>query len=115
MRPRTVALYAVLVLLFTTSAHASGDPAVLYWMAAGGLTQAALLLLVLVARRFRAARAPSATAYLLYLVILWSWIWNSSQSPTLLGLALVAFPLLSVGTLLWILSAVAGAREESSH
>ena len=97
--------------LFATSAHASGDPAVLYWMAAGALIQVVLLAFVLIARKFQPTRWPMAAAYVLHLVVLWNWVLNSSQSLSLLGTALVIFPLVAVGVLMWMLAAFRSARE----
>lgn len=103
----------MVTVLYASGAYASGDPMVLYWMVAGGLTQVTLLLYILMARKFRVARSPATAAYVLYLVLLWTWIWNSTQSPTYLGIALVVLPLLAVGVLSWVIFAVASARERS--
>lgn len=109
-RAKGCALCACLLLLYTTGAHASGDPIVIYWAAGAGLVQIALFVFVLAARAFGAARLPAVAAYVLNLIVLWSWVWQSRQSSTLLGIGLVIFPCLVVAVLYWMLSTVASRR-----
>jgi uncharacterized membrane protein len=105
MRPRPVyALCGCLLLLQATRAHASGDPIVIYVTAGGGIAQVALLVFILAARAFRSARFPAVAAYLLYLVVLWAWAWQSKQSAMMLGAGLVVLPCLIIGALLWMLA-----------
>jgi hypothetical protein len=100
---------ACLLLLVASPAHASGDPIVIYVVAGGGLAQLALVVFMLTARAFRSVRLPALATYLLYLVVLWAWVWNSRQSATTLGAGLIVLPCLVVGTLLWLL-VTAGRR-----
>lgn len=106
-RAKTCALCACLLVLYATGAHASGDPIVIYLTAGAGLVQLALLIFLLVAQAFRVARLPAVAAYLLYLVVLWSWVWQSRQSSTLLGIGLTVLPCLAVAVLIWMLSTAA--------
>lgn len=110
MRAKVCAPCACLLLLHATGAHASGDPIVIYWASGAGVVQIALLVFVFAARAFGAARLPAVAAYVLNLIILWSWVWQSRQSSTLLGIGLLVFPCLVVGVLYWMLSAAASRR-----
>ncbi len=106
-RAKGHALCACVLLLYATGAHASGDPIVIYWISGAALVQVALLAFVLAARAFGAARLPTVAAYVLNLIVLWNWVWQSRQSSTLLGIGLLVFPSLVVAVLYWMLSTVA--------
>lgn len=107
MKARLVSvLYGCFLLLQGTAAHASGDPIVIYLAAGGGIVQVTLLVFIFIAQSFRAARAPTVAAYLLYLVVVWAWVWQSRQSATMLGASLVVLPSLIVAALLWMASAI---------
>jgi hypothetical protein len=111
MKLRASALYVMAALLYVTEAHASGEPAVIYWVAGGGLAQVVVLIFLVTSPRFRATRFPAITGYALYLHVLWSWVWNSSQSPTLLGSALVLLPVLAVCVLVWMVSSATASED----
>lgn len=82
-------------------AHASGDPMVVYYAAAGGVVQVGILGFLFATKKFRGVRIQAFVAYALNIIPLWGWVWNSSQSPHLLGGALVVMPVLSLAILLW--------------
>ena len=100
------------LLLYANRSYASGDPIVMYWAAGGVLLQLALLIFVLAGRVFSVARLAVLTAYVLYLILLWSWVWQSSQSSTFLGLALIVIPCLVIAALFWILTSAATRKDK---
>lgn len=112
---RAVAIlwWTALLLAYADLAHASGDPGVIYWAAGVALLQIGLFVFILTGRVFAAARLPASTAYLLYLFVLWSWIWHSRQSATILGAGLILLPPLAVAVLAWLLSAATRRKGEA--
>lgn len=100
------ALPAAVLFLPSTIAHASGDPIVIYFAAGGSAVQLALLVFIWIGRTFRPARLPATAAYVLYLGLLWAWVWESRQSTTIVGAALIVLPCLAVGVLMWVLSMI---------
>jgi hypothetical protein len=87
-------------LLHATSAHASGNLSVIYWMAGGVAVQIGCLAFFCFAPMPRRIRAAALAVYAPCLAALWGWIWHSNTSATLSGILLVVVPLLVVGVIL---------------
>lgn len=100
-----VVLQSCLLLLYSTVAHASGDPMIVFWIAGAALVQIAVLIFMLTAQVFRRVRTPAVVLYILYLPLLWAWIWQSTQSVTVFGVCLMVLPCLVVGVLRWLVRA----------
>jgi hypothetical protein len=87
-------IFALLsIALFSTNAHASGDPAVVYFFFGGVILQILGLLAYLLS--VKQHRLLVASAYLAFFALVWPWALNThSLSPEQVGWILVGLPVL---------------------
>lgn len=89
---KTKVTLAVLLLLSSGEAMASGDPSIIYWFLGAVITQlTGLVLLLLKPTKFKVV---AILLYLAFVGLLWRWAWNESEmSNGAVGILLIALPL----------------------